>query len=467
MQEETSFCQYCRAKLVIESEIEQGYHNSCYKIMMEERHLTLIQVVNRFSILTHDTFKIVNISKELDYWGELDFDFVANLEENTLYLKQQPTKSFEYLYLINIDTIPFELSYFSDLKVLKISNDYPIRLNDYLPTLSNLTVLDIEYREDITGLEFIGQLQNLNYLRLAGPLPKNFIFTDSFRHLKDIKFLELESFDSPNLIETLENYNQLKKLNLTIGIIKEPFGKLESLEEVKFSNVRFTEGFFQLFQSQNLRNITFSNCPIESFPDSFSERSTLETLLIINCPLNNFPHSLSLVEKLRTVELKATKFTSFPYDLQNIRSIRIDTSLITEINSNIKQCKYLTGLSIINSPVTYIDSKISSLRQLKVLTISGTEITSLPDELDSLNSLEVLDLSNNNFQVIPKVVCKLKTLKILILDRSTDLLEFPDELSELVNLERLSLKLIPISEKTKRNLKELFTGNPNIQIIYY
>ena len=226
MHEESIFCQYCKAKLLIESEIEQGYHDSCHKIMMEERHLTMIQVVNRFSILTHGMFKIVNITRKDDYWGEIDFDFVSNLEENTLYMKQKPTKSFEFLYLNNIETIPFELTYFSDLKVLKISNDYPIRLNDYIFSLSNLNVLDIEYKEDIIGLEFIGQLENLNYLRIAGPLPKNFIFTDSFRHLKDIKFLELESFDSPNLMEILENYNQLKRLNLTIGIIKEPFVKL-------------------------------------------------------------------------------------------------------------------------------------------------------------------------------------------------------------------------------------------------
>ena len=62
----------------------------------------------------------------------------------------------------------------ADNTVLKIRNDYPIRLNDYILALSNLKVLDIEYKDDIIGLEFIGQLENLNYLRLAGPLPKRY-----------------------------------------------------------------------------------------------------------------------------------------------------------------------------------------------------------------------------------------------------------------------------------------------------
>ena len=470
MQEESIFCKYCKAKLTVElekEEIEKGYHNSCHEIMMKEKALSIMQVINSFSILTNGQFKILNITREHDYGGEFDYDFVSNLEKNTLYLKQKPTITFEFLYLSNIDKIPFELTFFTDLKVLKITNNYSIILNDYLGLLQNIQALDIEYRDGITGLEFISELKHLTYLRLAGPLPKNFIFSDSFRHLKNMKYLELESFDSPNLIEILENYSQLKKLSLNIGIIKEPFVKLESLEEVKFSNVKFSAGFIHLFESQNLKRIIFLNCPIESMPDSFSENSILENLLIINCSITQLPPSLSLVKKLNYLELKSTNITSFPYELKKLQSIRIEKSYITEINSTIEQCSNLKGITIISSPIKKIDKKISSLKNLKALTLSGTEITRLPDSMGTLDSLEVLDLSNNKIKAVPGVISKLGNLKTLILDKNVELSELPDELLNLSNLERLSVKLIPLSSELKKKLTKLAENNPTLNIVYY
>lgn len=467
MQEESSFCRYCKGKLTIDSEIEKGYHSSCHEVMMQEKALSMMQVVNSFSILTNGQFKIVNITSEEDYQGEFDVDFVSNLEDNTLYVKQKPSKSFEFLNLSNIDKIPFELTFFTDLKVLKLTNDYPIALNDYLGLLQNIKALDIEYRDAITGLENIGELKNLTYLRLAGPLPRNFIFTDSFRQLTNIKYLELESFDSPNLMKTLENYSQLKKLSLNIGIIKEPFVKLESLEEVKFSNVKFIEGFLHLFESQNLKRITFLNCPIESMPDSFTENSLVENLLILNCAISQLPPSLSLVKNLSFLELTSTTIATFPYELTNLQSLRIEKSFITEINSEIENCTKLKGLAIINNPVKRIDPKMSALINLKALKLSGTEITDLPDEMEALNTLEILDLSNNKLKTVPGVISKLKSLKTLILDKNVELSDFPNELRNLKNLERISLKLVPISEPMKRKLEKTVLHNPNLEIIYY
>lgn len=467
LKDEATYCLYCKGKLVVELEIEKGFHTSCHESVLKERNLSINQIIERFYLLTNGFFRIVNIDDRLNQFNESDFNFIDYLEKNTLYMSKEPSTEYRYLSLENIHSIPYELSFFKDLKVLVITNNHSIILNDYLGLLKQLQVLVLGYVDYISGIEFISELENLVYLRLAGPLAENFIFPETFSNLTNIRFLELESFDSENLVNTIEKFDRLKRLNLSIGIINEPFERMNSLEELRISNVRFKTNFSELFQSPNLKSVSFSNCPFNSLPDSFSPKLLLEKLSLTSCPITELPSSLASVRNLQIINLKSTAVKDLPYNLVNISSLQIDNSHIIEITSEIGNMKELRSLSITNSPVQTIDKSISALKKLKVLNLSGTKITSLPEELEDLSSLEVMNLSNLCLKSIPKSVFKLKNLKILILDSNTQLLDYSDELDHLKHLERLSLKLIPLSESTKKKLQNIFSNNEKVEIIYY
>ena len=467
VKDEATYCLYCKQKLLVDLEIEKGFHTSCHESILEEKNLSINQIIERFYVLTNGSFKLINLDDELEEISEIDFDFIDHLEPNRLYIRKKPHTSFEYFSLQNINSLPFELTYFSDLKVLKIVNNFSMVLNDYLGFLTNLSALYLGFNDFISGIQYISELKNLVYLRLAGPIAENFLFPDSFVNLKNLKVLELESFDSKNLIKTIENMDHLKRLNLSIGIINEPLVKLDNLEEAKFSNVKFTTNFAQIIQSPNLKYLSFSNCPFNQFPDSFSANIPLENLSITNCLITELPPSLSSLNRLKSLILKSTKISVIPNNLVNLTTLQIDSSPISEIDSRIGNMKKLKSLSVTNSPIRSINKNISKLQNLRVLNVSGTETTSFPDEMEKLFSLEVLNISNNGLKTIPEVVCKLRNLKILILDNNIQLTEFSNSLRELNKLEILSLRLIPLPEITKKKLENLLSENKNIQIVYY
>ena len=467
MEEETIFCMYCKAVLTDKSEKELGYHHSCNDIIKNEKNLTLNEIFSRFRILTHGNFKIIDSEFEHETSEIIDFDFMNFLQKDTLYVNQTQSKKFLYLYLTNLTIFPFELSYFSDLLGLKISNNSALTLNENVNFLTNLIALDLEFYDYIHGLEFIKDLKKIVYLRLAGPLPENFQFPTTFSELNKLQIVKLESFNCLNLIEFLANLPSIKDITLTVGIINEPFTKMDSLESAYFNNVRFNYDFSSLFISRNLRKLTFSTCFIERLPEFNPALSKLENLVIHNVPLTELRISLSKVSSLKTLELKSTKLQEIPYEFENLTSLNLDKSLINEINPKIEKLKNLVSLSITNSQLKNINENIPKLKNLKVLILSGTGISKIPGDVGALQKLELINLSNNDIKAFPMEILLLKNLKVLILDKNGPFENFPNELIELTKLEQLSLKLVEMTYSQKRFLADLQNENLNLHVSFY
>ena len=468
MQAESIFCKYCKAKLTLEPEINQGFHHSCEEEIVKEKNLSLSQVFDRLRLITNGDLKVLPIDSIFMSLNKTDYNFdsIDYLEKNSLYIAKSPQISYKYLYLCNINKIPFELSYFSDLQVLKIKNDFSIILNDYLSYLSNLIMLDLEFKESINGIEFLSYLKNLISLSLAGPLPEKYVFPDSLSELKNLQNLKLESFDCFNLIDFLQSLPNLRKLTLSFGIINEKVPKFDKLEELSFINIKFLEDISELYFSHNLKKLYFSNS-IVSLSEINIQDCSLEEIIIQDCSIKQIPISLSKVLSFKTLKLLSTNIKTIPFYLNHITTLQIDRSQITEITDEIVNLSNLVSLSITHCQLNFISKNISFLKNLKVLNLSSTEISEVPDELKDLTQLQVLNISNNNFDNVPDVICYLKQLKILILDNNRNLTTLPDNLSLLKDLNQLSIKLIELSQLNKQKLIDLQNLHPNLKIIYY
>ncbi len=328
--------------------------------------------------------------------------------------------------------------------------------------------------------------------------------------LPKFKRLELEG-DFDSLSPTIENINQLERLDISVGLKEVPdeLGKLLNLIELRLPSNRLNSLPNQMQNLQRLEGIDIAenefvqfptvitkiinlswlsanNNRIKEIPSRFGDLKNLKGLNLKSNELQEIPNSLGEIQTITDINLMDNRFRKWPEvlgELRNLKEVnlshnRIETlfesteklgsltklwlhsNSISEIPDSIRGLKSLQYLYLWNNRIQSISPEIQNLTELKILHLKQNDLISLPTEIGSLRNLAVLELSSNQLRVLPISLGNLTSLKGLFLGFN-QLKELPPSLGKLGNLQELDLSFNELESLPSdlRGLKRLKTLN--------
>ena len=202
---------------------------------------------------------------------------------------------------------------------------------------------------------------------------------------------------------TISGFSKLQKLDLSSnqlsGEISPSVASLSNLVRLDISNNRLTgDPTAKLLPLSNLSELSVGNNQF-TFAD-------------INTFLQNFAN-------LRVLDLSHTNLNAVPQKISSLAD--------------------LESLNLSNNTISQNFGSLSSLSKLSELNLSGNQLTKIPSEIGLIASLRTLDVSNNRFSVnYSSVLSNLKNLEWLSLQRN-EIASFPAELSQLKDLVHLNI----------------------------
>ncbi|RZC86536.1 hypothetical protein C5167_029887 [Papaver somniferum] len=207
--------------------------------------------------------------------------------------------------------------------------------------------------------------------------------------------------------------------------------RLQLILDVDLSSTEFLKS---LSNAKKLRTLFIPEGSNLVDPSIFSENKHLRILHVGPSPIPSYPKFPSLSFKLR--HLRYLHLTSiYLREVENDQSINKLYSLETLVLNNI------------GGRVQNLLTNIQSLKKLRYLEVSWTDMVELPDCVTSLCNLQRLDLNHCELKVIPDSISGLKSLRILNLSVNP-FEELPVSVTTLSNLETLDVN-------TCKNLKAL------------
>ena len=204
-----------------------------------------------------------------------------------------------------------------------------------------------------------------------------------------------------------------------------------------------------IFNMKQVISLELYSCKLDTFCfDNMIKLSKLEILKLNGSIIREFPEVISKMEFLKELSFMHTNIRKLPDFLKNLVNLR-----------------YL-GLN--GTKVDFLPPVIGKLRNLKSLYLGQTNIQILPIEMKALTKMEYLALWETQLEVLPDWICSYKNLKGLYLGRDKKLQKLPENIGDLVNLEKLYLDGTGLGELPKSfgrliKLRELSLSNTDVR----
>ncbi len=379
MEEESTFCIYCRGKLLDKKETMVGFHVKC-KVEIENfsssrfgNYSGDIEVIQRLENKLQIQIFIIsgdNANSDIPYYIK-----VQNHEIVGLTLKG-----------LDLEDIPEEIFLLKDLKYLNLENSELNEFPEGIQYLKNLEELNLSncQIENYSRDSFLGQsLKRVNYSNneISGA-PVNFF-----------RMVHLEFLDLSNNYDFLEDvfFEQLPNIDL-LDITN---------NHLIINNVDILRKFriVKLFPEIEINTNGISNLP--------------------GLEINYFGYTLSLQEVFAFEEL-ILSINQNIIDPEKYRA-QFLPDYVNKRKLSLYNCQLYENLNF-----------ISNLVKLEELDLSNNELRDLPD-LKKLQNLKTLNLRKNYFKTFPKEILKLPNL--VDLDISENLIwNFPKDIFKLKNL---------------------------------
>jgi len=306
-------------------------------------------------------------------------------------------------------------------KVLISGDSYQLGAAFYkLPKLTNLTLS----ANSIEDLDYLFQLEHLNYLELSGLTVKQ--LPTNFEQLTSLKVLNLREL---NELTTFPSFNTFKQLeNLTCYILPcltalpDDFTLLEKLKSVNFYNLGSVYETFHLPASlcsnQFIHTLDIRSCPIKSLPDVFSSVSRLTKLSLNDLPITILPNSMHHLGCLESLQIQRCEiledFGKVIGALKNIRLLRLENLYaLPALDFNFSDLPKLEKLFLHYLPKIKILPAFSAENtQLNYVQFSRMEqLRHLPISMYLCEALETVDLDDLPIEQIPLEYSQFKNLK--------------------------------------------------------
>ncbi len=253
------------------------------------------------------------------------------------------------LRYFNLAVFPPEISCFTNLEALDLSNNPSIRFL----------------------MPWAASFQQLKHLNLSNcglsNLPSD-VFT-----LTDLEFLEASNNQLTSLPDEIGSLTRLKYLSLHHN----PFRAL-------------SQSFSLLASLNNLEHLDLSACGLSTLPHTIGSFGRLELLDLSLNKLKVVPDGLANLKRLKVLHLYQNRLESLPSALGNLSCLEL--------------------LELSDNQIDEIPPAIGQLSQLKYLHLSGNRLQELPEETGKLKALLFLHLARNQLTKIPEILSQLPLL---------------------------------------------------------
>lgn len=144
---------------------------------------------------------------------------------------------------------------------------------------------------------------------------------------------------------------------------------------------------------------------------------SLDRLDLSNCDLEEIPMEVFELENLRDLSLAGNRISSIPEEIGNLVMLErfvIAGNLLESLPDSIGKLKNLEGFWCHGNLINRIPNTFGDLESLKKCSLSGNQIQELPSTIGKMTQLEVLEVAGNRLHELPTLVGGLKSLKNLI-----------------------------------------------------
>ncbi|KAL7396758.1 hypothetical protein ABVT39_011295 [Epinephelus coioides] len=242
----------------------------------------------------------------------------------------------------------------TDLTKLLLSSNQLTQLSDDIRLLPALTTLDLHDNQLSSVPSALGELQELQQLRLSLTLQKNL----------------LESL--PEELGQLENLTQLDLSNNHLKGLPSSLGCLTCLQTLNLSHNK-----------------------LSCLPDSVAQLTSVKLLDCSNNQLTDIPASISEMIALEQLYLRHNKLCLLPkLPAPALKDVYVGNNQIEQLDAENLAC--LTAISF--------------------LELRDNKIQTLPEQITLLSTLTRLDLTNNDIGTLPASLSLLPNLKVLLLE---------------------------------------------------
>ena len=355
-------------------------------------------------------------------------------DENLFNILCEKYESEFWTYSSNDRSIKMTQNDFDNFKQVDIKLTNDINISD-LKKFSNLNTIFVDLNgNNITGLESLSELTNLNCLSLHGGNIQNLNWITGFTNLKELWLFYNQISD----ISAISSLNNLEDLNLDLNNISDisPLTNLANLKKLSLE----TNIIENIDVISNLVNLKDLNLGINKISDvSFLKNLGDLEILTLNSNEILDIKDLKDLTNLKTLDLGHNNISDIS-DLRNLTSLEalnLNWNNITDITP-LENMVNMKSLYLGNNNISCIDS-LQNLVNLENLSLEWNNITDISPLLGK-TKLDSVNLESNNISDISylKDMSKSKILWIgsnKIADCSIIDNELKDKLVNIVNQE--------------------------------
>jgi hypothetical protein len=261
--------------------------------------------------------------------------------------------------------------------------------------------------------------------------------------------------------------------------IKEEISKRISSGHLSVIKYLFIEGFIDFLSKEereitfiDLKEIDFSNCNIEKFPNFLQKSKNLEVLDLRHNNISRIPKFINNIKALKKINLSRNKLKSLPdsfADLKLVEDLNLHDNLLYALPKNISSLNHLKNLNLYSNKFSKFPESICAIKSLENLNLSHNKIRDIPPSISYLRKLKYLDLDDNEINKIPNDLNGLKSLKMLSIS-GNHIEEIPSSCKNLISLTNLyiddnNLSSIPDFIGDIYTLKELVIDNTQLELM--
>lgn len=220
----------------------------------------------------------------------------------------------------------------------------------------------------------------------------------------------------PKLYEKISNLSDLQALKLSTNEVTDypkGFDALYNLVYFASYNNKLTSFPPNLKPFANLHYLELQHTAIDSVPARIAYLNKLQSFKFGNTDDTlKLPSTLHYLKNLKDISFENCVLDSFPKPLFKLKSlyyINLSNTNTWYLSRHFERLANLEVLIVENNHLTQIPFEIYKATKLRVVSFRGNQLRKLPDSISQLENLTVLDLRGNNFDSE-----ELEKLKILL-----------------------------------------------------
>jgi Leucine-rich repeat (LRR) protein len=213
--------------------------------------------------------------------------------------------------------------------------------------------------------------------------------------------LSYQNLDAKSLsrIQNFSNLQVLRLRNNAISVYPDNMEKLVNLMYFASYNNKLNSFLPKPQAYRSLHYLELQHCAIDSIPASIAYLSLLSSFHFGNSDDTlKLPVTLKYLKKLKDLSFENCVLDSFPkllFQVSTLQFLYLSNTNTKLLSSHFERLPDLEVLIIENNPLEKIPFNIYKAQKLRVLSLRGNKLTRLPDSIAQLEHLSVLDLRGN------------------------------------------------------------------------